>query len=112
MRARRGIDRLSGMDVRAAIRRTRLPFVASLLLAALLGVPATVETGPVAGPGVVASPASLTTIEVKAPAGESIVEPAEATVVPEFRADASPPVPVLTGRAQRAAAVPRAPPTV
>ena len=101
------------MDVRAAIRRTRLPFVASLLLAALLGAPATVEPAPVAGPRVVAGPAAtVTTVEAETPAGESTVEAVATTVVAGFHADAPSPGPALTDQADRAALAPRAPPTV
>jgi hypothetical protein len=111
MRAGGGIDRLSGMDVRAAIRRTRLPFVASLLLAALLGAPATVEAAPVGGPGVVASPATVTTIEAETPTGDSTVEAVATTVVAGFHAEAPSPGPALIDQADRAALAPRAPPT-
>jgi hypothetical protein len=110
---RTGIDRLSGMDVRAAIRRTRLPFVASLLLAALLGVPATVEPAPVAGVGVVASPATADVTAAGPAAAEvTAAEPAETPVVTAFPVDAPPAGAGLTGRADLAALAPRAPPTV
>jgi hypothetical protein len=99
------------MDVRAAIRRTRLPFVASLLLAALLGAPPTVAAAPVTGPGLVASPAGEATIEAETPAGESTVEAVATTVVGGFDAEASSPGPALTGQVDRAALAPRAPPT-
>jgi hypothetical protein len=111
MRARGGIDRLSGMDVRAATRRTRLPVVASLLLAALLGVPATVEAAPVAAQGVVASPSAVSSTEAQAPAGESTIEAAVTTVVAAFHADVPSPGPALTDQVDRAALAPRAPPT-
>jgi hypothetical protein len=88
-----------------------LPFVASLLLAALLGAPATVEATPVTGRGVVASPAAVTSIEAETPAGDSTVEAVATTVVAGLHADAPSPGPVLTDQADRAALAPRAPPT-
>jgi hypothetical protein len=111
MRARGGIDRLSGMDVRAAIRRTRSPFVASLLFAALLGAPATVAAAPASGQGVVAFPAVVATIQAETPAGESTVEAVATTVVAGRHAGAPSPGPSLTDQADRAALAPRAPPT-
>jgi hypothetical protein len=117
MRARAGIDRLSGMDVRAAIRRTRLPFVASLLLVALLGAPATVESAPVAGPGAAAASVGTVTAASVTPASEATAsatpaaEPAGTPVVPAVHADVPPARPGLTDQADRAALAPRAPPT-
>ena len=121
MRARTGIDRLSGMDVRAAVRRTRLPFVTSLLLVALLGAPATVEPAPVAGPGAVAvsmgTAASVVAASV-APASEATApaapaaEPAGTPAVAAVHADVPPAGPGLTDQAEHAALAPRAPPTV
>ncbi len=101
------------MDVGAAIRRTRLPFVASLLLAALLGAPATVAATPGASSGVVATPAADVVAAAETPAAEPAADqPAESVAAPEFHADAPPAGPGLTDRADRAALAPRAPPTV
>ncbi len=100
------------MDVGAAIRRTRLPFVASLLLAALLGAPATMEPAPVAGPRVVAGPAATVPAEAETPAAESPAEPAETATAVEVRADTPPAGPGLTDQADRAALASRSPPTL
>ena len=112
------------MDVRAAIRRTRLPFVASLLLAALLGAPATMESVP-AGPVIAApmiagrvaeSPVAAEPATSVATAADSVVagipvEPAHSSVrvlptgVPLAGAG-------LADQADRSARAPRAPPAV
>ena len=100
------------MDVRAAIRRTRLPFVASLLLAALLGAPATVEPAPAPGPAVISAAASTATTPADTPAAEPDTEPAPATVVAESGDHVPAARPGLLDRAARAALAPRAPPAV
>lgn len=128
MRPRGSIDRLSGMDVRAAIRRTRLPFVASLLLAALLGAPATMESVP-AGPPVSAGPVIAGPV-IAGPviAGQAVAEAASAVTTAADTAVAdSPAEPAghlaaragtprtaagLTDLADVSARAPRAPPTV
>jgi hypothetical protein len=111
MRAAARIDRLSGMDVRAAIRRTRLPFVASLLLAALLGAPATMEAVPVTGPAGI-SAAAPAAAEAEIPAAEPPAEPAADTAASGVRADAPPAGRGLIHQADRALLAARAPPTV
>jgi len=107
MRRRAGIDRLSGVDVKAAVRRTRLPFVASLLLAALLGAPPV--TPPAAEPLPVA--AAVQSDRAAEPvAAEPVADtpaPTPAQVVPAVLA---PEPPALVDQAVRAARTPRAPP--
>jgi hypothetical protein len=111
MRSRARLDRLSGVDVRAAIRRTRLPFVASLFLAALLGAPTAavpaVEPVPI-------SVAAQSAISVSAaPAADEPVAPVPADEpVLAAQAAALPDSPALRDQAVRAALAPRAPPQV
>ena len=107
MRRRAGIDRLSRVDVRAAVRRTRLPFVASLLLAALLGAPP--STPPAAEPLPVAA-AVQSVADVEQVAAEPVLDTPEtipARVVQTVRA---PKPGALVDQAVRAARTPRAPP--
>lgn len=106
------VDRLSGMDVRAALRRTRLPLFASLVLAALLGVPATVP--------VPHEPVRISAHVVVGRGSAEVVtaEPAAADPGPLAGPVVAAPALVvrtvpqsLAGRAVRGALAPRAPPT-
>jgi hypothetical protein len=107
MRPRTGIDRLSGVDVRAAVRRTRLPFVASLLLAALLGAPPAAP--PAAEPlPVAAAVQAATTVEQVA--AEPVLDTPEATPAQVVQTVAAPKPGALVDQAVRAARTPRAPP--
>lgn len=96
------------MDVKAAIRRTRLPFVASLLLAALLGAPP--ATPPTAEPlPVAAAVQSSATVEQVA-AAEPVLDAPEAAAGQVVAAVAAPEPGALVDQAVRAARTPRAPP--
>jgi transcription elongation GreA/GreB family factor len=121
MRARADVDRLVRVDVRSAIRRTRLPLVASLFLAALLGAAPVIEPAPATDTAVVAAHSRVSTTAVSATALTSAVEsapaePAAAASLSILDAGASAvvvPVPsALTDQADRAARAPRAPPHV
>jgi Skp family chaperone for outer membrane proteins len=102
---------LSGVDVRAAVRRTRLPFVASLFLAALLGAPMAA-----AAPAVAPVRASVTVAHAAVPtaAHRASAELRSLVAVPASAratlAVALPDVPALGHQAVRAAVAPRAPP--
>jgi hypothetical protein len=105
---------LSGVDVKAAIRRARLSFVASLFLVALLGTPITTPAGePVPAPAAAARSA----------AAQSAVSSAADSTAPEQPAATSALLPVLAApavvrpvartlrdQAARPALAPRAPP--
>ena len=104
-------DKLSGVDMRSVLRRTRLPLVVSLFLAALLGAPT--ATGPVADPlpmPITAAVAAAPTDSAPAPAlvDELRPEPPAVPAAParRFPADS----PVLADQASIAAGAPRAPP--
>ena len=95
------------MDVRAAVRRTRLPFVASLLLAALLGAPP--STPPAAEPlPVAAAVQSAATVEQVA--AEPVLDTPEAVPAQVVRTAEVPGPGALVDQAVRAARTPRAPP--
>ena len=104
------LDRLSGVDVKAAIRRTRLPFVASLFLAVLLGAPAVASAAiePVRAPAAAAH-SSISTATEPVSAEPVIVEQESAPVL-AAPAVARPATPALRDQAVRAALAPRAPP--
>ena len=138
MRLTASLDRLSGVDVRAAIRRTRLPFVASLFLAALLGMPAagtapvgvpsaapqstfsTVDDAPVSRPIIavapdtpIAAPASIHASSAHTASGHTASGqsgPALAAPVRTVSAIGRPAASGLRDQAVRAALAPRAPP--
>jgi hypothetical protein len=95
------------VEVKAAIRRTRLPFVASLLLAVLLGAPAAVPAPAVqpAPVSVAAAQSSISQVEAE-PAGAVEVPP----VLLEDPVVVRPVLPALRDQAARAATTPRAPP--
>jgi hypothetical protein len=100
------------VDVRAALRRTRLPFVASLFLAALLGLPGTPAPAidPLPVPvvaAVAAAPASATSVAspVEAPVAEPV-----APSVAAVPAVVDPGVQTLADQVGTAASGPRAPP--
>ena len=95
------------MDVRAAVRRTRLPFVASLLLAALLGAPPL--TPPAAEPLPVAA-AVQSGATVEQVAAEPALETPETTPAQVVQTVAAPRPSALDDQAVRAARTPRAPP--
>jgi len=95
------------VDVRAAIRRTRLPFVASLFLAALLGAP-TVAAAPAPAP--VAAVRSAISTAAEPAVGEPIGVVPAATPVRTAPAVALPATPALRDQAVRVARTPRAPP--
>jgi hypothetical protein len=99
------------MDVRAAIRRTRLPFVASLFLAALLGAPTT--AAPAIKPLPISVAARSASSPATAPAADEPVTAAPAAA-PVLAAPAAvlPESPALREQAVRAALAPRAPPLV
>ena len=110
MRAGIDADTLSGMEVRAAVRRTRLP-LAVLLFAALLGAPA-----PAAVP-VDARPASGAAVSIvhsgaasTADASGTEPEPAPPASVPADSPAAPPEAPVLADGVAHAPRAPRAPP--
>jgi len=98
---------LSGVDVRAAVRRTRLPFVASLLLAALLGAPP--STHPAAEPLPVAA-AVQASATVEQVAAEPVLDTPEATPAQVVQTVEAPKPGALVDQAVRAARTPRAPP--
>jgi hypothetical protein len=112
MRARTRIDRLSVMDVRAAIRRTRLPFVASLFLATLLGAPIAASTAPATEPA--PTPVAAVHSTISTAAEPAVAEPivAIAATPPVLAAPAvvRPPAPTLRDQAASPALAPRAPP--
>jgi hypothetical protein len=119
MRARADVDRLVDVDVRAAIRRTRLPLVASLFLAALLGVaPATkaAEPAPAAGTVVAAAQPSISTTAIPSTtepvAAETVAAAPLSTVDEGLPAVVIPATSALIDQADRAALAPRAPPQV
>jgi hypothetical protein len=116
MRARADVDRLVGVDVRAAIRRTRLPLVASLFLAALLGVAPAAEPAPATGAVVVAAQSGISTTAVAAatdPLAAETVAAAPLSAVDEaISAVVFPATSALIDQAHRAALAPRAPPRV
>jgi hypothetical protein len=104
-------DKLSGVEVRAAVRRTRLSW-AALLLAALLGAPAPAAAVPA---GAVPAPrAVITTVHTRIATGTetSAPEPAPAShaSVPAHSPAAVPDAPVLLDGAARAPGASRAPP--
>src|SRR5215218_11066498 len=111
MRVRARLDRLSGVDVRAAVRHTRLPFVASLFLAMLLGAP-TAAAAPAVEPA--RAPVAAEHSTISTPAEPAAVEPiiAAPAVTPLFAAPGivRPATPALRDQALRAARAPRAPP--
>jgi hypothetical protein len=109
VRRRGAIDRLSGVDVKAAVRRTRLPFVASLLLAALLGAPP--PTPPVAEPLPVAAAVQYRTT-VEQVAAEPVPDTPESVPAHVVPAAEAPKPGALIDQAVRAARTPRAPPLV
>jgi hypothetical protein len=123
MRSPWRLDRLSIVDVRAALRRTRLPFVASLFLAALLGAPtiagptvAHPVSAPLPAPVAVlaAAPSTVTTTAQSTAARPVIAEPAT-PLPPAASADDTPAVGypgarILADRVGAAASAPRAPP--
>lgn len=96
------------------MRWTRLPFVASLFLAMLLGVPAVVAV-PTAAPPLVSITAAERAAEraaqqtVAAPTNAEPAEPLHA-FTPAATADVLPAAPARRDRAVRAALAPRAPP--
>ena len=96
------------MDVRAAIRRGRLPLVASLVFAALLGSPAVTEPAPptatVIAHSTVSTPADATAV------AEPVVAVAAPAPIIAAPPAAGPGSPVLRDQAVRAALAPRAPP--
>lgn len=106
------------MDVKAALRRTRLPLAASLFLAALLGAPTIV--GPVSVPSpspvavLAAAPSTVTTTAPSTAARPAITEPATplppAVVADDAPAVGYPGVRILADQVGAAASVPRAPP--
>jgi len=99
---------LSVVDVRAAIRRGRLPLVASLVFAALLGAPSATEPAPPTTTVVAQSTAS-TPADATAVAEPVVAVEAPAPIIaaaPAAGADS----PVLRDQAVRAALAPRAPP--
>ena len=135
MRLTASLDRLSGVDVRAAIRRTRLPFVASLFLAALLGMPAagtapagvpsaapqstfsTVDDAPVSRPIIavapdtpIAAPASIHASSAHPASALGQSGPAFVAPVRTVSAIGRPAASGLRDQAVRAALAPRAPP--
>ena len=103
--------------MRSVLRRTRLPLVVSLFLAALLG-------GPTATPVGEALPVPATVTTVAAPAVSApLAEETRAAVAAHAAAPVAPPVspaaapqpviglfPVLTNQVRAAVAAPRAPP--
>jgi hypothetical protein len=99
------------VDVRAVFRRARLPLVASLFLAALLGAPAVAAT-----PALDPLPARVTVLAAAAPTSTTATEPtaAEPAPAPAPAADtttvAYPAARVLLDRSGTAAGAPRAPP--
>ncbi|HEV7965754.1 MAG TPA: hypothetical protein VGP57_24650 [Actinoplanes sp.] len=99
------------MDVRAATRRTRLPFVASVFLAALLGVPA--APAPAVEPVPISMAAQSAIAVSAAPAADEPITavPADEPVL-AAPAAALPDSPALRDQAVRAALAPRAPPLV
>jgi hypothetical protein len=110
VRARIDADTLSGMEVRAAVRRTRLP-LAALLLAALLGAPAPAAVAVEARPApdtVVSAVHSGATITADASGAES--EPAPPVSVPAGLPAAPPEAPALGDGVAHAPRAPRAPP--
>ena len=105
------VDRLSGVDVRAAIRRTRLPFVASLFLAALLGAPAVAPPAAEPAPVTVAAAAHSTSAnEPETTVAEPLAAEPAVTLIIEAPAATMPASPALRDQAIRAALAPRAPP--
>jgi hypothetical protein len=116
MRARRDLDRLVDVDVRAAIRWTRLPLVASLFLAALLGVVPAPAPAPATDTVVAAAQSSISATAVSAPAepvaaGTAAVAPAS-TLDDSLPAVVFPATSALIDQADHAALAPRAPPHV
>ena len=116
MRARADVDRFVDVDVRAAIRRTRLPLVASLFLAALLGVAPATEPAPVTGTVAAAAQSSISTTAVAAAAepiaAETVAAAPLSTVDDSLPAVVFPATSALIDQADRAALAPRAPPQV
>jgi hypothetical protein len=110
MRARVRTDTLSGMEVRAAVRRTRLP-LAALLLAALLGAPApagvAVDARPAPG-GAISTVHTGAAITADAPGTEP--EPVPPASVPAGSPAAPPEAPALGDDVAHAPRAPRAPP--
>lgn len=101
------------MDVRAVLRRSRLPFVASLFLAALLGAPtmAGPTLDPLPAPVAVfaAAPATNTTAAEPVAAEPALPLP-PAAPADDLPAPSLPDARVLADQASTAAAAPRAPP--
>jgi hypothetical protein len=116
VRARADLDRLVGVDVRAAIRWIRLPLVASLFLAALLGVAPSAQPAPApAGTVVAAAQAGISATAVSAPAEPVAADTAAApvsTLDDDLPAVVIPATSALIDQADHAALAPRAPPHV
>jgi hypothetical protein len=107
---------LVDVDVRAAIRWTRLPLVASLLLAALLGVAPSTQRAPAPADTVVAAAqSSISATAVSVPA-EPVAADTAAAPVSTFDdglpAVVFPATSALIDQADHAALAPRAPPHV
>ena len=96
------------MDVRAAIRRGRLPLVASLVFAALLGVPSAPE--PVRPTATVVAEATTSTPADATAVAEPVVAVEAPTPIIAAPPAPGPGSPVLRDQAVRAALAPRAPP--
>ncbi len=102
-------DRLSRVDVKGALRRTRLPLVVSLFLAALLGAPT--ATGPVTDPlpvPVAAAAAPVTAAPAPVVVEQIIAEPPALPVAPSQ--PVRPTAPLLTDQVSTTATAPRGPP--
>jgi hypothetical protein len=104
---------LSGVDVKAAIRRARLSFVASLFLVALLGTPITTPAvEPVPAPAVAARSVAQSAVSSVADSTAPEQPAATSALLPVLAAPAvvRPVARTLRDQAARPALAPRAPP--
>jgi len=100
------------VDVQAVLRRSRLPFVASLFLAALLGAPTVAGPvlDPLPAPVAVLAAAPVTSSTAAEPVAAEPALPPPAVPVDDLSTPSFPGARVLADQASAAAAAPRAPP--